>query len=503
MKKGIKVIVSLLLSFTMIFTLNISAFAERLEEFTDEVEVTVSEEVPEEEIYRESKDSLDENEMDKTIDDEEELETEAEELDIGNETKDDSDTIPEKEEPAIEETNKEEIDEDKDNDSELDDEDIADIVDTENPELDPELDLEEEMEKPAESIVPVPEPEFISLISQVEPLNYSYTNGEILDYQINVTNDGSVEVYNINISDEFGLEHRIDILYPGENEIIYGEYLIPIYNELEQLENNISIYADYEDETLTMDLNFRTDVYIPKGSIRITNDVDYVDDENLEFHIFVRGPNNTEYVVSLKNRESAVIDNLFIGEYTISPVAPMDYTSNRNNINISILPNSLDHNRWVSYYQNNANGFYNRSDKQIQGYKVNSRDITYAALRYSNSREEKREAYVFLDLGISEVEQPDEVTEIIPEEEKDINNEEEKEKEEVVVENIDETNKNLEEIENEEILEQDQSIVPIYPSEETIIDEVKEPENNNVKEDIELPEEIPILKDKEELTADE
>lgn len=496
MHKKIKVILAFVLSFTMIFTLNISAFAETIEEITivpDQVDEPVIEpiveqtEEPTEELEPPATDDIGvEKDTDHIEEDIEQEEPPSSELEV----------IPKEEEtdPISEETDKEE---DKEVEETEEDEEAREVDDEE------ELATEDESKK--EEVVEELESLMISLSSQVELYNESYTNGDILDYEIIIRNDGNVEVYNLFISDDLGLNQSIDILYPGDSETIYGEYSIPLYNESEQLENNISIYTNYDDEHLTMDLNFRTDIYIPKGSITISNDVDYVEDENQEFHIFVKGPNNTEYTVSLKNRESATIDNLFIGEYTIIPVVPMNYSSSRDHINLSILPDSLNHHRWISYYQNNTKGFNNRSDKQIQGYEVSSRDVTHRVSRYEDFIEEKREAYVFLDLGIPEIEVKKEPVVITPE----INKE--KKKQEEVLPDKEDGNKDKDEEqkkdEDEKIADETIKDVPItepvIPTEEAKVDEVKRTVQKEIDDEIKLPDEIPILKDQEELTKDE
>lgn len=65
----------------------------------------------------------------------------------------------------------------------------------------------------------------------------------------------------------------------------------------------------------------------PKGKITITKIVQNpkAEDSNLEFDIFVNGPNGTEYVVTLKNGESQTLENLPLGMYEISEIVPMNY----------------------------------------------------------------------------------------------------------------------------------------------------------------------------------
>lgn len=489
MKKGIKVIIAVLLSFTI--TLNITAFAEIPEELIQEKELVATEET---DLEVEVNEPIVDNDIENAIDDTKEIEeikneNKSEEEDsIESPVADAEETLVTEEIPTDnEDTSKSEDEEDQEEveDDELDEENIVDTEITDEVKTD---------ETSTELATEVQERLILSLISQVEPLNHTYNNGDTLDYPITIINDGNIPVYNIFIEDQLGLEKRIDILFPNESEIIYGEYSIPIYNELEQLENDICIYTDYEDKELIMDLNFKVDVYIPRGSISITADADYVDDENLEFDIYIKGPNNTEYVVSLKNRESAVIDNLFIGEYTIIPIESMNYTTNRSEINILIMPDCLDHDRWISYSQNNANGFYSRSAKNIQGFRVDSRDIANEISKFLKESEEKREVYIFLDLGYQEVEQSKETILNIPKVDKngteDGNIVEPDDKE-------DTNNENNEDIKEEAI--NDESITtPVISPGDKKVDEVTELIEEDIKDEIKLPEEIPLIKDTEE-----
>ena len=96
----------------------------------------------------------------------------------------------------------------------------------------------------------------------------------------------------------------------------------------------VSPTEDTEYELTVIDSNgckaivtMKVTVEDPKGSITITKVVQNpkAEDADLEFDIFVNGPDGSQYVITLKNGESQTLENLKIGEYTISEVVPMNY----------------------------------------------------------------------------------------------------------------------------------------------------------------------------------
>lgn len=110
----------------------------------------------------------------------------------------------------------------------------------------------------------------------------------------------------------------------------------------------------------------------PKGSITITKIVEDPRDEdtNLEFDIFVNGPNGTQYVITLKNGESQTLENLELGEYTVSEIVPMNYELvGISNSNITLTQQELDASTTVTNKPDN-DGWFHDDDPLINSFTI-------------------------------------------------------------------------------------------------------------------------------------
>ena len=114
-------------------------------------------------------------------------------------------------------------------------------------------------------------------------------------------------------------------------------------------------------EELESEESEEPEVEKPTGSIEITNRVRNPNkkDKNKEFDIFINGPDKSLYTISLTKGESLKINNLKIGDYTISTIIPMNYGLVRiENKAISITSKDLDKETTIIYELRNKSWFY-------------------------------------------------------------------------------------------------------------------------------------------------
>lgn len=207
----------------------------------------------------------------------------------------------------------------------------------------------------------------VSLTAEVVTTSDTYTNGDEIEYEIILSNDGDLEIENIRVSDSWGINDSINI-QPGGVEVLRGSLEIERYNLLEEMGNVIEIYTIYDEEVIEMELGFAVEVEIPRGSITIKNEVSDLPDAQQEFDVFITGYDGSKYVVTLGKAEEQTIENLWLGNYIISSTPPMNYKliSKKDDI-VSIERNGQEVSVEVEHELNNTRWFYDSDTVTITG----------------------------------------------------------------------------------------------------------------------------------------
>ena len=476
MKKRIKVIVSLLLSFTVIFSFNICAFAgenievknqqdqleEDVEDLQEEIKEVPKEEVPKEEVPKE------EVPKDEATKEEEKIEENLE-----NNNEDEKDENKEKENKENKDKDKEDNNEDKDKDKDNDkDKDVINPVPTPEPE---------------KTSDPVPEIKIetllVSLEAEVTTARDEYISGETINYSIVLRNTGDTAIEHIGVSDSLGLTDSL-LLLPGEIILLEEKYIIPVDNMVEELENIILISALSGEEAIDLSMNFKVKTEPLKGSIIIR--VNESENSNQEFDVFITGPNNSKYTVSLMGGESQKIDNLPQGDYTISTINPMNYTS-IGETSITINSNKLHYDETFKYTQNNKRWFYSEDSVQVHDDPViNISNNSVSRLAGSDKRYDSVAFNIEIEVLIYPevpVEQTEPIEPVVPNEtepttetETPVNPEPEKPKEEVDTELPIEPEDSIKPEEPKDSEKPEEPKDSVKPEEQKEVTEPKEPE---------------------------
>ena len=189
------------------------------------------------------------------------------------------------------------------------------------------LSLEAEISSLTEQIDP--EPIIInrnlSLYAEITPLKEVWTNGDVLRYEVYISNEGTESLSNVEVQDDWGLNEELGTLHPGESLTLDRSYRIDDYNMQEVISNSGYLSASFEGETIALNLDFSVDVIIPRGSITIVNSSRELNMSNDEFDFLVYGPMGSVYTISLLPGETGTIGNLFMGDYEVETIAPMYY----------------------------------------------------------------------------------------------------------------------------------------------------------------------------------
>ena len=107
---------------------------------------------------------------------------------------------------------------------------------------------------------------------------------------------------------------------------------------------------------------------VEKGRITITKTVENYDsnkDGNKKFDIFINGPNGKEWTVRLEHGESKTIENLQMGEYTITEIVPMNYELiSISSSNITLTSDATEASTTVINKRNNDGWFYDDDERE-------------------------------------------------------------------------------------------------------------------------------------------
>ena len=235
----------------------------------------------------------------------------------------------------------------------------------------------------------IPEPIVIyrnlGLYAETEPLDGSWTNGDVLRYEVYLSNDGTEVLSGIDVRDDLGLNDSVGSLQPGESITLEREYRIDDYNRDEIITNSIDIAADFEDEHISLHVNFSVDVKIPKGSITIINDSDELEGSNEEFDFIIDGPMGSRYSMSLMPGESGTIEDLFIGDYRVATIAPLYYETSRSRDRVELSLGELDKDLKVECSAITEAWFTSSNTVTVSGDRISSRDVVVEEVRYTSS----------------------------------------------------------------------------------------------------------------------
>ena len=460
MKKKIKVIVALLLSLTMVLSLNISVFAEL------------------DQIGEPTKDSIEDGIEEPIVEMKEEIE--APTVDIIE--KDKQEDIEQDE--VIEQEEVTEQDEDLEEEEVVEVEEETDQKDPENNE-----NVEEDKVKDDDikaQLEPIIEIQSIPVGLEAKVITYkdTYTNRDPIEYEIILKNSSEIGIDNIIINDSFGIYETL-FIPSGEEEVILGTYTIPEFNLQEEIGNTIDISAFVGEENLKIDLSFMVEVEIPRGSITIEASALNSNDLDQEFDVFIMGgPDNSKYVLTLRDGESKSISNLLIGDYHISTIAPMNYSSHGDTY-ARITIEDLDVTATMGYTLENTRWFYSSDVAHIQGRLITPNSIDYSDnnLRLEFHENRVAGAYTNIDIEVlvyptlpdiekdpEEVKKPDLPIPDEVEDEKDDTEKPEEDEEEEEPNEADEP----EDLKDKEVPEEPK--VPVVPEEAVELQEPKEPE---------------------------
>jgi uncharacterized repeat protein (TIGR01451 family) len=83
-----------------------------------------------------------------------------------------------------------------------------------------------------------------------------YENGDTLSYSITLTNDGEVDLKNIQFKDDLNGSYTLDHLPVGEKKTLNKKYHISKDNNLEEIKNDIQVSAIYKGKTILEKLTF-------------------------------------------------------------------------------------------------------------------------------------------------------------------------------------------------------------------------------------------------------
>ena len=229
-------------------------------------------------------------------------------------------------------------------------------------------------------------------------LDNSVSNGDILNYKIILNNNGDLDIAELLVSDDLGLNGQVGNLKSAGEEIINGSFKVDSFNKLEQIENRIDITGEVDGRRIDMSLAFIVEVEIIKGSIEITNDVKGEKSNDQEFDIFIEGPEDTLYVVSLKNGETQKLDDLWLGEYKIRSIPPMNYKLNKE-ISVKLTKNNNSKSKTIKHTRNNSRWFSNQDTKLIGGEAIAKRSVLGFDTR-TKIIEEKRIDEVYFEIEV-------------------------------------------------------------------------------------------------------
>jgi hypothetical protein len=241
-------------------------------------------------------------------------------------------------------------------------------------------------------------PRYISLHINVEPSSDKYTNGDLIEYDITIENKGTDQIEDLHVSDDMGVNDKINYLEVGNRVVVTGKYRIDDYNRMESIGNIVEVSGICDGETVNGTIGFVVQVEIPQGSISITNNVLGVVDDNTEFTVLVEGPNNYMNYVELGASDTVILKDLFIGDYRITPFECMNCSTKISDGIISLATNSLNKEVSVEYSLENTGWFSDSDSKAIKVMDVDSEDIDYSKIELQSIDMDIRSDEIYLDM---------------------------------------------------------------------------------------------------------
>ena len=390
MKKQIKLILIFILSLTLSLGMGLSTYAASLDsniEPPPDIPIENNDEKVEE--AKEEDEKVEEEKVEEAKEEEPKVEEPKAE-----EPKEEE---PKAEEPKVEEPKEEEpkAEEPK-----------ADEPKVEEPKADEPKVEEPKAEEPKveETKVEEPKPEepkiettiikkIIDINANLKVADLSLTNEDTLNYEIILTNDGDFDLDSLTVSDRLGLYIGDEILTSGEERAFEGSYDIDRFNELEEIENIINIRGQVEGREVDLSLAFIAQVEIIKGSITIK--INDLSDSKEVFDVFIEGDNQQSgsYTLSLKNGEEGRIDNLWLDEYKIKPVTPMNYSLvKESSVNLNERKDAFVE---VSYEVNNKRWFTSKDSIEIKEIVNKSKRKAKVESTKSSLEEKLSDSYYF------------------------------------------------------------------------------------------------------------
>jgi len=241
-------------------------------------------------------------------------------------------------------------------------------------------------------------PRYVSLRIGVEPNNERYTNGDMIQYEIIIENNGTDPMEDLDIIDDFGVNEKIGYLDAGERALVEGTYRIDDYNRVDSIGNTVSVAATCDGERISGEVGFVVPVDIPQGSISISNRFNERSYTSHDFIILVEGPDNYVNYLQLGASDTVTIRNLFIGDYRIRPLDSMNFSLSGYESTISITNSNLDRDISIDYSLENTGWFSDWDYQTVKVMDVDSADIDYSKIELRFSGLDKRSDEIYLDL---------------------------------------------------------------------------------------------------------
>ena len=241
-------------------------------------------------------------------------------------------------------------------------------------------------------------PRYVSLHIGVEPNSERYTNGDLIQYQISIENNGTDPIESLDIVDDMGVDESIGYLDIGERALVKGSFGIDDYNRVDSIGNTVDVSATCDGERISEKVGFVVPVEIPQGSITISNRVNERSYTSHNFIVLVEGPDNYVNYLDLGESESVTLRDLFIGDYRIRPLDSMNYSWRCTDERISLTTSSLNKDISIDYSLENT-GWFSDSDYQtVKVMDVESADIDFSKIELRSSGLDKRSDEIYLDL---------------------------------------------------------------------------------------------------------
>ena len=241
-------------------------------------------------------------------------------------------------------------------------------------------------------------PRYVSLHIGVEPGSERYTNGDLIQYQISIENNGTDPIESLDIVDDMGVDESIGYLDIGERALVKGTYRIDDYNRVDSIGNTVSVAATCDGERISGEVGFVVPVDIPQGSISISNRVNERSYTSHDFIVLVEGPDNYVNYLQLGASDTVTIRNLFIGDYRIRPLDSMNFSISDYESTVSITTSNLDRDISIDYSLENTGWFSDWDYQTVRVMDVDTEDIDFSKIELRSSGLDKRSDEIYLDL---------------------------------------------------------------------------------------------------------